>query len=217
MAALAAVYAHLFEDFRLDVLSAECWTATPGMFGGLAPCAVNGMLADMGMPVACESDIHLIITTALLSCAALGESTPIQGEFTIRHPQNKNAELLWHCGPISLSGKAPDSKARMVNQRQWFRAKDGKYTLARLDQQDGQYMLLPLTCETTTGPETSGTYFWAEFEDLQKVEDRLIQGPYIHHFAEIQGNWLAELNEFCKYVPQIKLDSLGKTGDGSLS
>lgn len=208
MAALAAVYTHLFEDFRLDVLSAECWTATPGMFGGLAPCAVNGMLADMGMPVACESDIHLIITTALLSCAALGESTPIQGEFTIRHPQNKNAELLWHCGPFSLSGKAPDSKARMVNQRQWFRAKDGKYTLARLDQQDGQYMLLPLTCETTTGPETSGTYFWAEFEDLQKVEDRLIQGPYIHHFAEIQGDWQAELNEFCKYVPQIKLDSL---------
>lgn len=208
MAALAAVYVHLFEEFQLDVLSAECWTATPQMFGGLAPCAVNGMLCDLGYLVACESDIHLIITAALLKCATLGQGTPLQGEFTIRHPENKNAELLWHCGPFALSQKAKDSEAKLVNQRQWFRAKDGFYTMARLDQESGNYMLLPLTCKTTTGPATSGTYMWAEFKDLQAVEDRLIQGPYIHHFAEIEGDWRKELQEFCKYVPQIKLDQI---------
>ena len=208
MAALAAVYVHLFEEFQLDVLSAECWTATPHMFGGLAPCAVNGMLCDMGYLVACETDIHLIITAALLKCATLGQGTPLQGEFTIRHPENKNAELLWHCGPFALSQKAKDSEAKLVNQRQWFRAKDGFYTMARLDQESGKYMILPLTCKTTTGPHTSGTYMWAEFEDLQAVEDRLIQGPYIHHFAEIEGDWRKELQEFCKYVPQIKLDQI---------
>lgn len=208
MAALAAVYVHLFEELRLDVMSAECWTATPMMFGGLAPCAVHGMLCDMGYLIACESDIHLIITAALLKCATLGEGTPLQGEFTIRHPENKNAELLWHCGPFALSQKAKDCDAKLINQRQWFRAKDGFYTMARLDQDEGQYMLLPLTCRTTTGPATSGTYIWAEFEDLQKVEDRLIQGPYIHHFAEIEGDWQAEIQEFCKYVPQIKVDRI---------
>ena len=208
LAALAAVYIHLFEEFDLDVLSAECWTATPALFDGLAPCAVNGMLCDLGYLVACESDIHLIITAALLKCATLGTGTPLQGEFTIRHPENKNAELLWHCGPFPLSQKAKESEAKLVNQRQWFRAKDGQYTLARLDQEDGKYSLLPLICNTVTGPETSGTYFWAEFDDLQAVEDRLIDGPYIHHFAEIEGDWRKEIQEFCKYVPVLKYDTI---------
>ena len=55
-----------FEEFNLDVLSAECWTATPIMFAGLAPCAVYGMLNDLGYMVSCESDIHCAITMALL-------------------------------------------------------------------------------------------------------------------------------------------------------
>lgn len=46
---------------------------------------------------------------------ALGK--PLFGEFTVRHPENKNAELLWHCSPFPLSQKAPNSKARLVNQR----------------------------------------------------------------------------------------------------
>lgn len=208
MATLAAVYVHLFEEYQLDVLSAECWTATPAMFDGLAPCAVNGMLCDMGYLVSCESDILCAITAALLKCATLGKGTPLMGEFTVRHPEKKNAELLWHCGPFPLSQKAPDSQARMVNQRQWFRAKDGTYTLARLDQESGKYMLLPLLCGTTTGPETSGTYLWGEFEDLQAVEDRIIQGPYIHHFVEILGDWRREIAEFTKYFPEIQIDKV---------
>lgn len=208
MATLAAVYVHLFKEYDLDVLSAECWTATPTMFGGLAPCAVNGMLCDMGYLVSCESDILCAITAVLLKSATLGEGVPLMGEFTVRHPENKNAELLWHCGPFPLSQKASNSDARLVNQRQWFRAKDGTYTLARLDQESGNYMILPLLCETATGPETSGTYLWGEFKDLQAVEDRIIEGPYIHHFVEIFGDFRKEIAEFCKYYPQIKLDTL---------
>ena len=37
MATLAVMYKNLFEEFDLDVISAECWTATPIMFDGLAP------------------------------------------------------------------------------------------------------------------------------------------------------------------------------------
>lgn len=211
MATLGAVYKHLFEEFDLDILSAECWTATPIMFDGLAPCAVYGMLNDMGYIVACESDIHCAITMALLKCATLGEGKPLFGEFTVRHPENKNAELLWHCGLFPLSQKAtsgPDSEARIVNQREWFRGKDGTYTMARLDQESGEYMILPLICTTTTGPKTSGTYIWGEFDNLQAVEDRLMEGPYIHHFVEIEGDYRKEIELFCKFVPGIKVDKV---------
>lgn len=206
MASLAVMYKRLFEEFNLDIISAECWTATPVMFDGLAPCAVYGILNDMGYLISCESDIHCALTMALLKCATLGKGKPLFGEFTVRHPENKNAELLWHCGPFPLSQKAPDSEARLVNQREWFRAKDGTYTVARMDQESGNYMLLPLVCHTTPGPKTHGTYIWGEFEDLQKIEDRLIDGPYIHHFVEIEGDYRKELSEFTKYFPNLKID-----------
>lgn len=209
MATLAATYKHLYDEFNLDVISAECWTATPVMFDGLAPCAVYGLLNDMGYMVSCESDIHCAMTMALLKCATLGEGKPLFGEFTVRHPENKNAELLWHCGPFPISQKADngiDSTARLVNQREWFRGKDGTYTVARIDQESGEYYVLPMLCKTTEGPQTHGTYIWGEFEDLQAVEDRLIDGPYIHHFVEIMGDYRKEIKEFCKYFPNLKFD-----------
>ena len=33
-----------------------------------------------------------------------------------------------------------------------------------------------------------------------------MQGPYIHHFIEIEGNYMDELEEFCKYIPDLKVD-----------
>lgn len=211
MATLTAVYKHLFEEFKLDVISAECWTATPVMFDGLAPCAAYGLLTDMGYLMSCESDIHAAMTMALLKCATLGEGKPLFGEFTVRHPENKNAELLWHCGPFPLSQKAPDSEARLVNQREWFRGKDGEYTVARIDREEGgRYVVLPLKCRTTEGPLTHGTYIWGEFDDLDRVESKLMDGPYIHHFVEMEGDYTKELAEFCKYFTNLHLDSVDR-------
>ena len=206
MATMVAMYKHLFEEFNLDVISAECWTATPVMFDGLAPCALYGLLNEMGYMISCESDMHCAMTMALLKCATLGKGKPLFGEFTVRHPQNKNAELLWHCGPFPVSEKAEGTKARLVNQRAWLRAKDGTYTVARIDQESGNYMVLPLVCKTTEGPQTHGTYLWGEFENLQKIEDRIIDGPYIHHFVEIEGDYRKEIAEFCKYFPNLSVD-----------
>ncbi len=208
MATLTAVYKHLFDEFNLDVMSAECWTATPVMFNGLAPCALYGLLNEMGYMVSCESDMHCALTMVLLKSGSVGAAKPLFGEFTVRHPENKNAELLWHCGPFPVSEKAPETEARLVNQRAWLRVKDGTYTVARIDQESGEYMILPLVCNTTEGPETHGTYLWGEFEDLQKIEDRIIDGPYIHHFVEIAGDYRKEIEEFCKYFPNLKVDKL---------
>ena len=211
MATMVAMYKHLFDEYNLDIISAECWTATPVMFDGLAPCTVYGILGDMGYLVSCESDMNAALTMALLKCAAMGEGKPLFGEFTVRHPENKNAELLWHCGPFPLSQKAEsgtDSTARLVNQRSWFRAKDGTYTVARIDQESGEYMILPLVAHTTAGPQTHGTYLWAEFENLQNIEDRLLDGPYIHHFVEIEGDYRKEIKEFCRYFPNLKTDEI---------
>ncbi|MBQ7091001.1 MAG: hypothetical protein IJN82_07760 [Clostridia bacterium] len=208
MATMVVMYQRLFEEYKLDVLVAECWTATPLIFNGLAPCTPYGILNDMGYMIACESDIHCAMTMVLLKSATLGKGKPLFGEFTVRHPERENVELLWHCGQFPLSQKATDCEARLVNQRSWFRAKNGTYTVARLDQESGNYKLLPLLCNATDGPATSGTYLWAEFEELDKIESKILEGPYIHHFIEIEGDYTAELQEFCKYFPQINIDHI---------
>ena len=207
MYALVLVYKEIFEETKVQAISSECWTSMP-LGVGVVPCTAFSFLADMGYIVACESDIYGAIAMSMLACATLGEKTPFFGEFTVRHPENKNAELLWHCGPFAYSLKAEDSVAKNINQRPWFRVKDGKYTVCRMDQDNGDYTFLNGTCTATDGPYTFGTYLWAQFDDLNKWERRLVEGPYIHHMAEIEGDYTDHIREFCKYAGDITPDNV---------
>ena len=203
--AFVLLFREIFAEYRVDVISSECWTSMQLAVGAM-PCTAYSVLADMGYLVSCESDLHGAITMALLSCAALGKTPPFFGEFTVRHPEDRNVELLWHCGPFAYSLKKPGTAAKEVNMRQWFEVKDGKYTVARFDQDDGKYLLLNGVCESADGPYTFGTYLWARFKNLSAWEKKLIYGPYIHHVVEIEGDYTEELREFCKYIPHLNPD-----------
>lgn len=205
--AFVLLYQELFAEYRVQAISAECWTAMQLGVGAM-PCTAYSVLADMGYIIGCESDLHGTISMALLSCAALGKKVPFFGEFTARHPADRNVELLWHCGPFAYSLKKPGSPCKNVNMRQWFQVKDGHYTLTRMDQDDGKYSLLVGRFEAADGPYTFGTYLWARFLDLSKWERKLIESPYIHHMAEIEGDYTEQLREFCKYVPGLLPDTV---------
>ncbi len=207
--AFVLLYQWVFETYNVKAVSAECWTAMQLGVGAM-PCTAYSILADMGYIIACESDLHGAITMAMLSCASLGQKKPFFGEFTVRNPQNPNSELLWHCGPFAYSLKKEGSPCKVVNQRQWFQVRDGQYTVARFDQDGGAYSLLAGACHTCEGPYTFGNYIWAEFDDLPAWERKLVEGPYIHHMAEIEGDYTQELREFCKYVPGLTLDTVTK-------
>ena len=204
--AFVILYEEIFAEYKVHAVSAECWTAMQLAVGAM-PCTAYSILADMGYIISCESDFHGAITMALLSAATLGKKVPFFGEFTVRHPEDKNTELLWHCGPFAYSLKAKDSVAKEVNMRQWFRVKDGHYTIARFDQDNGDYSMLAGEFDSAEGPYTFGTYIWAKFNDLKKWEDKLIDGPYIHHMAEIEGEYTEVIKEFCKDVNGLKLDT----------
>lgn len=201
------VYKEITDETGADVLSSECWTAMP-LAVGANPCLAMSILYDMGYIVACESDVHGAITCALLSCASRGKAAPLFGEFTARHPENRNAELLWHCGPFPYSAKADRSEAKLFNTKPSFKAKDGDYTIARFQGDSGKYTLLGGQFKTTEGPYTFGTYMWAEFKNLSAVEKKLIDGPYIHHMTEAYGTYADVLQEFCKYIPELEYDPI---------
>ena len=205
--AFVLLYQEIFAEYKVQAVSAECWTSMQLGVGAM-PCTAYSVLADMGYVISCESDLHGAISMAMLSCASLGRKIPFFGEFTVRNPENRNSELLWHCGPFAYSLKKDGCPCKNVNMRQWFQVKDGHYTITRFDQDNGDYMMLAGQFDSTTGPYTFGTYLWAQFDDLSKWERKLVEGPYIHHMAEIEGDYTEELKEFSKYVPGLKIDTV---------
>jgi len=203
--AIKHVYREILAEYDCDVISTECWTAMEKLVGAM-PCCAMSELADEKIIVTCESDIHGSITMALLSAASFGQSIPFFIEFTVKHPDNDNADLLWHCGPVAYSLKKPGINAKCDNGRCAFELKNSNYTIARLDMMDGKYMLYADKFKSTDGPYTFGNYIWGEFENFDKVEKKIINGPYIHHMAEIEGDYVEALEEFCKFIPEINID-----------
>ena len=191
----------------MAAVSAECWTAMQLMVGAM-PCAAYPLLADMGYIIGCESDMHATLTQVVLKCLTLGQKKPFLGEFTTRHPTERNVELLWHCGPFAYSLKKQGTGAKMVNMRQWMQVEDGHFTVARIDQDHGSYSIAVCECDSAEGPYTFGSYMWGRFKDLPAVERKLIEGPYIHHMSEIEGSLTESIREFCKYIPGLSFDGL---------
>jgi len=116
--------------------------------------------------------------------------------------------ILWHCGPFPYSMRAENSKPKLFNTKPSFKVKDGNYTIARFQGDGGKYTLLGGEFKTVDGPNTFGTYMWAEFKNWSKIEKKMIEGPYIHHMSEVLGNYSDVLKEFCKFIPELEFDLL---------
>lgn len=207
MGAFVEFFKEILEANAGDVIATECWTAMTQVIG-ILPCLSMSLLADQGYIAICETDIHGAITSALLSCAVRGKKPPFFGEFTVRHPEKENVELLWHCGVFAGSLRKENARTKLFLNKPDFCAKDGQYTIARFQAEKGKYYLLGGEFETTDGPLTQGTYLWARFKNLDTLERKLIEGPYIHHMSEIEGSYAETLREFAKFVPDLIFDPL---------
>lgn len=207
MLAIALYYEDLANKYGSNIISSECWTGIT-LGWGANPCLAMCLLSAKNIFVTCEWDMHMTITNILLLSASRGKAKPIQGEFTCRHPENENAELLWHCGPFPLEYKDENSKPYLYNTKPSFKLRDGEYTIARFQCANGKYYLLGGKFKTCSGPKTFGTYLWAQFKNLPKLERKLIEGPYIHHMTEVPGDYTAELEEFCKYIDDVEFDKM---------
>lgn len=214
VAATKIAVEQLMKQADCSVGAFECWSAFTAMMG-VCPCTVVGELTDAGMPLACENDINGAVTMAILRACSLGESAEFLADMTIRHPDNENAELLWHCGPFPYSLKAKESRAAIIDGREAFELKQGKLTVCRFDELNGKYYLFAGEGKTTTGPETIGTYVWMEVDNWKVWEEKLMFGPYIHHMGVVYGSYLPVLREVARYLGLV-FDDAGAQGAHSL-
>lgn len=189
----------------------QCWYALEDSLG-IMPCISTGLLTEEGIPVACETDIHGAISAIMLQEAAMGTSPVFFADFTIRHPENDNAELLWHCGnfPMRLVKEEVTLGAHALPPycpgTGHFELKGGNITICRFDGDNGEYKLFIGEGKGTEGPKTRGTYLWLEVPDWEKWEYKLINGPYVHHCAGVHASVSPILYEACKYIHGLTPD-----------
>lgn len=204
VAALKVAMRSLADKYGCNAIAIQCWNALQGELG-IMPCAANALLNEEGLPVVCETDIHGAITAVLVEAAGMGEARSFFADWTVRHPDNENGELLQHCGPwpISVAQEKPTIGYPLAFDHPGAveaLAKHGEMTLCRFDGDNGEYSMLLGNAKGVEGPYTKGTYVWVEVENLKRLEAKLVEGPYIHHCVGIHKDVVPVLYEACKYI-----------------
>ncbi|MBQ3442270.1 MAG: L-fucose/L-arabinose isomerase family protein [Selenomonadaceae bacterium] len=204
VAALKVAMAKLVKKYGCKAAAIQCWNALQDELG-IMPCAANALLNDEGIPVVCETDIHGAITALLAEAAGMGTTRTFFADWTIRHPDIANGELLQHCGPWPIS--IAKEKAKLTYPLAFdhpgsltAEAKHGELTLCRFDGDGGEYSLLLGNAKGVEGPKGMGTYLWVEVENIKRLEAKVVEGPYIHHCVGIHKNVVPVLYEACKYI-----------------
>ena len=168
-------------------------------------CTIQGELSDRGFPTACETDVWGAVSQLICASASLGEDTEFLADWTYRHPDNENAELLWHGGPFAWSLASKKRKPQFRRNYKnffeaWWEMKQGDLTLVRMDELRGEYYMFIGEGKTTEGPETTGTWVWLEVDNWKNWEEQIIFGPFIHHVAGVYGRYSEVIAEAARYL-----------------
>ena len=204
VAALKVAMKSLAEKYGCNAVAIQCWNALQDEIG-IMPCAANALLNEEGIPVICETDIHGAISTLMAEAAAMNERRVMFADWTVRHPDNDNGELLQHCGPwpISVAKEKPTICVPVAfpqNGAVSAEAQHGPMSLVRFDGDEGNYSILLGHARGIEGPWTRGTYVWVAVNNLKRLEAKIVEGPYIHHVAAIHGDVVPVIYEACKYL-----------------
>ncbi|MDO4292807.1 MAG: L-fucose/L-arabinose isomerase family protein [Eubacteriales bacterium] len=204
IAALKVAMKHKAQQYGCRAIAIQCWNALQSELG-IMPCAANSLLNEERLPVVCETDIHGAVTAVLAEAAGMGEARTFFADWTVRHPDNENGELLQHCGPwpLSVAAKKPSIGYPLAFDHPGAveaPARLGEMTLCRFDGDNGEYSLLLGNARGIEGPYTKGTYVWVEVDNLKRLEAKLVEGPYIHHCVGIHRDVVPVLYEACKYL-----------------
>lgn len=216
LVALKVIIKRISVERDIPAFAIQCWNSLQDMMG-IFPCFANSLLFSEEIPVACETDIHGAVTSLIAQAATFDEKPVFFADLTIRHPEDDNIELLWHCGPFPYTLRKPGEKAvvseHFVKGGGIFGACSweiigGDVSIVRFDGANGNYTLLAGHAVGAEGPKNKGTYLWVKVKDWSKWEERLIYGPYIHHVIGIHDKIAPVIYEATKYIDALKFDTI---------
>jgi len=193
----------------LDALAFQSFMSVIDACG--AYCSFAESAVSEALPVAAETDVHGALSDLMLR-RALGDGSPAYlSEFTVRHPEDDNAVLLWHAG-APLSMRDPAVRPRLgkhwilpspLSGMTHFPLRRGRITVARFDGDGGEYLLAVGEGDAVDGPATLNNWVWMRVNDWPRWERTLMHGPWIHHVAMGYGAIADALEEACRFIPAL--------------
>ena len=149
MASLRLVIDQYREELDLDMIAIRCWNELE-VFYGCAPCAIAGMLGDLGVPVACEVDVCNAIMMYALKLASDSPATLL--DWNNNAGEDSDSCILFHCGPVPSAMLT--AKGKMVEHPMFAksygagcgfgpvvdRLKPGVFTFASSKTENGEFV-----------------------------------------------------------------------------
>lgn len=202
---------------KLSGMAMQCWPSIQRELG-ISVCTTYGRLTGKGMLTACEADILGTLSMMVSYNAALRETVPHFIDWTIRHRENPNQLLAWHCGnaPACLA-RDPDQTA-LRSRRDMkgeldvseydsqaglsqFQIKPGVVTFCRMAEYDDAWKMLIATGEIVPSDETlAGTWSWVQVKDHDRLYRTLVEEGFVHHASMIHGDQTQALAMACKFL-----------------
>lgn len=207
------------KETRSNCVAIQCWYAMQQELG-IWPCTAGSLLNEEGLPVACETDVHGVLSTLIADAASMGKNKTLFVDWVSRHPDPamKNGEYVAHCGLSSMTVLGGDgNKPQIVTRphdfcRNWGGhvsgwAKHEDVTFLRFDGDNGEYSILLGTAKASEGPDSHrGARMWIEVPDVLRLERHITKGPYVHHAALIHEDITPIIQEACEYLPGVRPD-----------
>ena len=201
------------EESCSNTVAIQCWYALQSTLG-IWPCAAGSLLAEEGMPVVCETDIHGAISNLIADAASMGKNKSFIVDWAIRHPEEANCEEWLHCSiwPPSVFARKPSLVTRTGEENAdkgggiAAEVKHGEVSFLRFDGDNGRYSVLLGNAVGRSGPAWQGGYLWVEVPNMLKLEDKIVKGPYVHHCTGIHGNILPVIEQALPYLNGVQGD-----------
>jgi L-fucose isomerase-like protein len=214
IAGLECALSQFASEKGLSGMGIQCWTAMQKIYG-ISPCYAMGRLTDHGIMTSCEVDIYGVLTMLIQYLVSLGTTVPHFIDWTIKHQEQENVFLAWHCGngppslvsdgnKLTLSYQSVLGKTLGIDNSYGtgeYQLKPGDVTLCRLQEHDGQFKMLVAKGKIVPSQqELRGTWSWVEVPDLDKLYNTLVNEGFTHHASMIHGDFSRSITNACNYL-----------------
>lgn len=184
----------------LDGLAIRCWPEAFTEFGG-AVCGPASILAESGVPCACEADVYGSVSQLLMQQISV---SPVFLADIVDFDVSDDTAVLWHCGQAPVSMRDPDAElaAAIHSNRRMpllfeFPLRKGTATIMRLSRAFGEEKLVMARVKVMRRPLAfAGTAAVVRFtRSAGDVMTDLISAGLEHHVVFAYGDHREKLRD----------------------
>ncbi len=217
---LGIAFESIISDYKLTATAIRCWSELQHELH-IAPCAVMGILNEIGIPTVCETDASNAILMAAISLASNSPAGCL--DINNNYGDEKDKCILFHCGPLPITlmadkGNIEEHKMFVKTQGEncsWgvnvSSIKPGDITVAGCRTENGEIQFYAADAEITDDVvenEFFGTPGVLKIDNLQPKLKTLLDNGFRHHALITTGHHYDIVHEaLTKYLgyKEIKL------------